>query len=91
MPDLIKTPLAGPNVEALPFIQPNSAADVVLALTADLGWGNPGAVRRRDGFLVWAAGPWKKPIKQNDTELINNNFMSVIPLIVFEIEAFMAL
>jgi hypothetical protein len=34
MPDLIKTPLAGPNVEALPFIQPNSTADVVLALTA---------------------------------------------------------
>jgi hypothetical protein len=24
MPDLIKTPLAGPNVEALPFIQPNT-------------------------------------------------------------------
>ncbi len=34
MPDLIKTPMAGPNVEPLPFIQPNSAADVTLALTA---------------------------------------------------------
>jgi hypothetical protein len=33
MPDLIKTPLSGPNFDAMPCIQPNPAADVVLAVT----------------------------------------------------------
>jgi hypothetical protein len=32
MTDLVKTPLAGPNVDAMPCIQPNSAGDMVLAL-----------------------------------------------------------
>lgn len=33
MADLIKTPLSGPNFDAMPCIQPNSAADVALAVT----------------------------------------------------------
>jgi hypothetical protein len=33
MADLIKTPLSGPNFDAMPCIQPNPAADVVLAVT----------------------------------------------------------
>ena len=33
MADLIKTPLSGPNFDAMPCIQPNSAADIILTVT----------------------------------------------------------